>query len=521
MPFFYLPGNHDITNKVMEKEWEKRYGRRYYNFIYKNTLFITLDSNDDDDHNLTQQQTDFVLNSLKENPDVRWTFIFMHHPIWNYDTGGRFESIQEALKNRKHTVIAGHVHRYHHAKHNHANYYTLATTGGGSTLTGENFGRFDHITWMTMTDDGPVMANLKLDGILPHDITNDRTLARANPLLANTQLNHILLCNKGEKFEHGTLYFSFKNPTVEELKIDINFFHHHQMQIPESETEVLLKPGEEKIVEIALRSPNPIKYSDIDLLRFDWNMKYVNSQLPKFGMQGKYQIFVEPGETSFITNGINVFTEKTMVEIDHPFSVLKTVFKLDNGTDKDYTKPVEISTDSEFSFVLKNNKNEVTKPESRRFTKATPQKASKVRKAKAGLTYNYYEGDWTELPDFSTLTPKSEGIAHDLMVRDVAQREDNWALVYKGYLKIDEDDLYIFRTRADDVCRFLINDKVIIDESTSIKGEFIGAVSLKKGYHPVQIEFLERKGNQRLRFYSKNKENEDWNFMEFDGFYYN
>ncbi len=24
VPFFYLPGNHDITNKVMEKEWEKR-----------------------------------------------------------------------------------------------------------------------------------------------------------------------------------------------------------------------------------------------------------------------------------------------------------------------------------------------------------------------------------------------------------------------------------------------------------------------------------------------------------------
>ena len=40
MPFFYLPGNHDITNQVMAKEWEKRYGRRYYDFIYKNTLFI-------------------------------------------------------------------------------------------------------------------------------------------------------------------------------------------------------------------------------------------------------------------------------------------------------------------------------------------------------------------------------------------------------------------------------------------------------------------------------------------------
>ena len=27
MPFFYLPGNHDITNKVMGKVWEKKYGK--------------------------------------------------------------------------------------------------------------------------------------------------------------------------------------------------------------------------------------------------------------------------------------------------------------------------------------------------------------------------------------------------------------------------------------------------------------------------------------------------------------
>ncbi len=114
MPFFYLPGNHDITNKVMEKEWEKRYGKRYYSFNYKNVLFIILDSNDDDDYNLTRNQTDFVLNTLKENEGVRWTYILMHHPIWTYDTGGRFEEIQTALKNRKHTVFAGHEHRYHH-----------------------------------------------------------------------------------------------------------------------------------------------------------------------------------------------------------------------------------------------------------------------------------------------------------------------------------------------------------------------------------------------------------------------
>ena len=77
MPFFYLPGNHDITNKIMEKEWEKRFGNRYYSFNYKNTLFIILDSNDDDDYNLTRQQTDFVLKTLKDNEQARWTFILM------------------------------------------------------------------------------------------------------------------------------------------------------------------------------------------------------------------------------------------------------------------------------------------------------------------------------------------------------------------------------------------------------------------------------------------------------------
>ena len=40
MPFFYVPGNHDITNSVMEKLWLEKFGRSYYHFIYKNVLFL-------------------------------------------------------------------------------------------------------------------------------------------------------------------------------------------------------------------------------------------------------------------------------------------------------------------------------------------------------------------------------------------------------------------------------------------------------------------------------------------------
>ncbi len=52
------------------------------------------------------------------------------------------------------------------AVRNGKSYIRLATTGGVSTLDGPIVGTFDHIVWVTMTDDGPVMANLLLEGIL-------------------------------------------------------------------------------------------------------------------------------------------------------------------------------------------------------------------------------------------------------------------------------------------------------------------------------------------------------------------
>ena len=40
MPFFYLPGNHDISNPVMAKLWQEKFGRRYYHFVYHDVLFL-------------------------------------------------------------------------------------------------------------------------------------------------------------------------------------------------------------------------------------------------------------------------------------------------------------------------------------------------------------------------------------------------------------------------------------------------------------------------------------------------
>jgi hypothetical protein len=173
-PFFYVPGNHDLTNKSQVVTWGERYGRRYYHFIYKNTLFLSLCSENPPDGmgTIDKEQQEWVAKTVEANKDVRWTFVFLHKPIWNARDLERngWAAVEKALAGRKHNVFCGHVHRYQIFHRNGTEYYQLATTGGGSRLRGTDYGEFDHVAWITMKDK-PVIANIMLDGILPADLT--------------------------------------------------------------------------------------------------------------------------------------------------------------------------------------------------------------------------------------------------------------------------------------------------------------------------------------------------------------
>ena len=179
MPFFYVPGNHDISNRLGSKIWKERFGRDYYHFVYKDVLFLCLNTEDiedlegdDESPYFSEEQRDYVIKALTENPDVRWTLVFFHAPVWDEreTAGGEHDvgywpDIERLLKARKHTVIAGHQHRYSHLERKNTDHIVLSTTGGASRLRGPLFGEFDHVVWVTMTDEGPRIANLMLSGI--------------------------------------------------------------------------------------------------------------------------------------------------------------------------------------------------------------------------------------------------------------------------------------------------------------------------------------------------------------------
>lgn len=201
MPFFYLGGNHDLTNPRMREFWKNRFGPRYYHFVYEDILFLMMDSEDYEEKRMleiykarakaikiiegeiegeyesteyyhmperrigamTDTQLNYYKNVLQKYPEVKWTFVLMHKPLWmrEGDKGlGRLESL---LTERPYTVINGHFHSFSHRKRNDRDYLILGTTGGSQNK--ENPMAFDHITLVRMEKE-PVITHLRLDGIL-------------------------------------------------------------------------------------------------------------------------------------------------------------------------------------------------------------------------------------------------------------------------------------------------------------------------------------------------------------------
>lgn len=182
MPFFYVTGNHDLTGEKAIQIYKQRRGRIYYHFLYKDVLFLCTSSEDvPGSGGIGGEQIDYFADVLQKHKKTRWVCVLVHKPLWKKEEVTGWKKFSSLLAGRDHTVFAGHSHRYSKAIRDGTNYYQLATTGGTSNLTGPQDGRFDHIMSVTMTDQGPRIANLSLDGIFGDDPPAETAPAKVKP----------------------------------------------------------------------------------------------------------------------------------------------------------------------------------------------------------------------------------------------------------------------------------------------------------------------------------------------------
>ena len=88
----------------------------------------------------------------------------MHKSPWEREDNANFAAIEQSLADRPYTVFNGHVHTYEHIERLGRDYIRLATTGG---VQFPELGRsMDHVTLVTVDEQGVYIANLLLSGIL-------------------------------------------------------------------------------------------------------------------------------------------------------------------------------------------------------------------------------------------------------------------------------------------------------------------------------------------------------------------
>lgn len=74
-----------------------------------------------------------------------------------------FPKIEALLVDRPYTVFSAHTHTYHYDQRNGCDYITTATS---AAINLPRPGAIDHVVWVTMTREGPKIANLLVNGIL-------------------------------------------------------------------------------------------------------------------------------------------------------------------------------------------------------------------------------------------------------------------------------------------------------------------------------------------------------------------
>lgn len=266
IPFFRVPGNHDLGNSVVASEYLKRVGKPYWHFVYKNCLFLCVNTEDPMDR-VGLEQIRYFRDVLQKFSEVRWTFVFMHKPLWVAGSlpgvehaykDSNWEQMEALLRGRDYTVFAGHTHHYWSTLRNGMKYFVLSTTGGARLDRGaHDYGELDHVVWVTMCDGGPKIANLVLSGILDEDLRSEEIATLQNQLHTNgVKLSAIKL--NGGAFTNATSSLVIRNSGAFPVRMRVQFENKRQFRIEPSVVDRLLDSATSDTIEVQVKAEVPV-----------------------------------------------------------------------------------------------------------------------------------------------------------------------------------------------------------------------------------------------------------------------
>jgi alpha-L-fucosidase len=203
----------------------------------------------------------------------------------------------------------------------------------------------------------------------------------------------------------------------------------------------------------------------------------------------------------------DLFTESLRVTVEQPVGTRVSYrFSID-----EHLPTATASSPGGFTFTLRESKTvnargflgdkPVTPVVSRRFEKLDPKPAVQPFKLDDGLWYRAFTVS-KGIKACAAITEGAlvaEGVAAEPSVA-VKPREEEFGLVFTGFIEVPETGLYRFFVDSDDGSIMKLHGAVVVDnDGPHSATEKSGAIALEKGLHPVEILMFEDAGQDLLR----------------------
>nr|MBN2277332.1 metallophosphoesterase [candidate division Zixibacteria bacterium] len=183
MPFYHVPGNHDIWSDLSEKMYREIIGPPYYSFNRQGLHIVVLnyglaEVND----SFPAEQLTWLENDLKANQQADYTLVFFHKPFWHeYTARGKAHPLHDLfVKYGVNAAFSGHYHEYFAANYDGVMYTNVGSSGADTDPdpTGLEY----HFMWVTVDSTGIHPVPIKMGAVLPWDQVTVADRQIYNPL---------------------------------------------------------------------------------------------------------------------------------------------------------------------------------------------------------------------------------------------------------------------------------------------------------------------------------------------------
>ena len=139
-----------------------------------------------------------------------------------------------------------------------------------------------------------------------------------------------------------------------------------------------------------------------------------------------------------------------------------------------------------------------------RYTRQEPATAESDLKKVPGLTANFFEDRWQQMPDFNKLTGGKISVVSMPDLKLVHTIKEYYAIEFSGYIKIPITGVYSFYALSDDGSLLFIDDEQVVDNNGSHGDlEKSGDKALAAGLHKFRLRYFQNGSGQTLQVYMK------------------